>query len=160
RNSRERCINLATRVGVKHPDLQAHRASCRFHVSDNGLCNRSIVWFDEQGNARCPGYQLVQKSQPLCGQFTSQPINPSQIAPGVGEACDKTKCDRVSRSVENNRDCCGCGLSCKCRRSVAGNNYVDLPMNQVSREFRQSINLICRTEFKRDVLMLEISGLL
>jgi hypothetical protein len=69
--------------------------------------NHSIVGFDEQGNARCPGCHFVQKFEPLCGQFTSQPSDPSQIALRASEVCDNTKRHRVSRGDENDRDGCG-----------------------------------------------------
>ena len=81
RNGRERCIDLAIRVGLEQPDLQAHGAGRRLYVSDNRFCNHSIIWFDEQGNARCAGYHLVQKFQPLCGQFTSQPSKSQSDCP-------------------------------------------------------------------------------
>ena len=48
------------------------------------------------------------------------------------------------RGVENDRDCCGRGLDRKRRGSVAGDNYVDLPTNQVSREFRDQQRLMLR----------------
>ena len=94
RKSRKRCIDLAARVGIEHPDLHAHGAGCCFCVSHNGLGDPCVVRFNQQGNARGPGHQLAQQFQPLCRQFASQPIDPSQIAAGAGEACDKTKLRR------------------------------------------------------------------
>jgi hypothetical protein len=141
--------------------LQAHRAGCHFRVSHRGLGDPRIVRFNEQCNTSGPGYQLVQKFQPLCRQFTRQPIDPRQIASGAGEACDKTQRDRVFRGGEDNWDCCGRGLGRKCRGSGAGYDHRDLATNQINSDCRQSINLILRRAiFSRYVLALGIPGIL
>jgi hypothetical protein len=114
RKSRERGIDLAAGVGSEDPDLQAHGARCRFRVSHCGLGDPCIVRFNEQRNASGRRYQLAQKFQPLCRQFTRQPIDPSQVAAGPGKARDETKRDRIFRGGEDDRDCRGRGLSRKC----------------------------------------------
>jgi hypothetical protein len=92
---RERRIDLAAGVGVEDAHPQAHRTRCRFHVSHRGLGDRRIVWFDQQGEARDSGNHLAQQLKPLGRYLSGEEIDPGQIAPGPGEACDQTEPDRV-----------------------------------------------------------------
>jgi hypothetical protein len=108
------------------------------------------------------GQQLMQEFQPLCRQLTTEKIDPCRVAAGPGEASDKTKPDRVFGDAEddgNRRGCC-LGRQRRCNTSGRG-DYGDLPMNQFSRQLRQSIKLILApTVCDRYVLALDIAGLL
>jgi len=46
----------------------------------------------------------------LCRQLRRDEIDPRQVAARPGEACDKTKPDRVVADSEDDRDRCGGGL--------------------------------------------------
>ena len=67
----EGCFDLLAGARFENLDLQSHGASSRFHVSQRGLCIRSIGRIDKHGNASGSGHKLAQQSQPLCGQLAN-----------------------------------------------------------------------------------------
>ena len=69
-------IDLITAVGVEDLDLQSHSAGSRLHVSQRGLRSRSKGRIDEHGDTSRLGHHLTQEFQPLCGQFTTEKIDP------------------------------------------------------------------------------------
>jgi hypothetical protein len=97
---------------------------------------------DEQGNVSGSGQQLPQQFQPLCGQFTCEPIDACQVAVRPGEAGDKTKPDRILGGTEDNGNRGGCRLGRERRGAGACNDHCDLPTNQFGRQRRQPIDLI------------------
>ena len=64
-------FDLPAGAGLENLDLQSHGASSRFHVSQRGLCIRSIGRIDKHGNAGGSGHKLAQESEPLCGQLAN-----------------------------------------------------------------------------------------
>ena len=76
----EGCIDLRAGAGVEDLDLQSHGAGSGLHVSQRGLCARSIGRIDEHGNTRHCGHQLTQELQPLCCQLNTEKIDPCRVA--------------------------------------------------------------------------------
>jgi hypothetical protein len=109
--SRDRCIDLAGSVGGEDPDLEPHRAGCRFHVSHRDLGNPCIVRFDEQRNTGGPRHHFPQKFKPFRRQFLREPIDACHVAAWPGDAGDKTKPDRVFAGTEDDGKRRGCRLS-------------------------------------------------
>src|SRR5215475_14794056 len=80
----EGSFDLSAGAGFENLDLQSHGASSRFHVSQRGLCIRSIGRIDKHGNASGSGHKLAQQSQPLCGQLANDQIDTSQVTARPG----------------------------------------------------------------------------
>jgi hypothetical protein len=75
-------FDLRTGAGFENLDLQSHAASSRFHVSQRGLCIRSIGRINKHGNAGGPGHKLAQESQSLSGQLGNQKVDACKVAAG------------------------------------------------------------------------------
>jgi len=159
-NDFEGGIDLAASIRVQHLDLQSHGGSCRVHVSQRDLGQRSKGWIDQHGHTSRCGYQLAQKFEPLCCQFAPEPIDACQIAARPGKAGDKTQLDRVFAADENDGDRRGCGLDRECSRS-GGGDHSNTATNEIGRQRWQSIGLIVGPAiFDRDVLAIDKARLL
>src|SRR5262245_33965172 len=88
-------IDLAAGAGVEDLDLKPHSAGGRLHLPQRGFRRRSIGRIDEHRDTSRSGYYLTQEFQPLCGQLTTENIDPGQVAFRSGEAGHKTEPDRV-----------------------------------------------------------------
>src|SRR5262249_39698211 len=116
---------------------------------------------DEQGDTSRLGHHLTQEIQPLCGQFTTEKIDPCQVAARSGKAGDETQADRVFPNNEDDGDCRGRRLSCQPRTSIERRDHGDLSANQFGRKRRQSIDLIVSPAILDCyVLALDIAGIL
>jgi hypothetical protein len=104
------------------------------------------------------GQQLMQEFQPLCRQLTTEKIDPCRVAAGPGRLATRPSLTGSSGTPKT------MGIvvvaAFRCNTSGPG-DYGDLPMNQFSRQLRQSIKLILApTVCDRYVLALDIAGLL
>src|SRR5215203_3150388 len=142
-------------------ELQTEGVGSRLHVSRGGLGKRRIGWIDEQRHdGRCR-HQLVQKSQPLRRKFAAQRGYARYIAAWPVKAGDEPKCNRISASEDDDRDCRG-GPLCRQRRGRRAwrRNYTHPAANQISGQNRQALVLsLGPPVFDRDVLALDKSGL-
>jgi hypothetical protein len=132
----------------------------RFHVSQRGLCIRSIGRIDKHGNASGSRHKLAQESQSLCGQLANEKVDACQVAARPGEAGHKTEPDRVFAYDEDDGDRRGCRLGRERHSgaSVRGDHH-DLPANQLGRQRRQPVKLVLGPAvFNRHVLALDIAG--
>jgi hypothetical protein len=91
-------------------DLQPDSAGSFLHVSRCGLGVRGIGRVDEYCNTSGLGYQLVQKTQPLCHYLPRKEIDAGRVASRPSEASDKTELDWVFIDSEHNWDRRGCGF--------------------------------------------------
>src|SRR5262249_46309372 len=126
-------IDLADGAGVEDLDLQAHSAAGRLHVSQRGLRSRTAGRIDEHDDTGRSGHHLSPEFQPLCGQLTTEKIDPCQVAARSGKAGDKTKPDRVFAGKKDDGDSRGYRLSRLRRSSVERRDDGDLSANQFSR---------------------------
>src|SRR5262249_37904811 len=112
-------IDVADGAGVEDVDLQPEGARGCFNVSRVGRGTDSIGRVDEDGNASCFRHQLMQQSQPLCGQLSNEKIDPRRIATRSGEACDETELDGIIADTKDDWDRRGCRLGRERRGSAA-----------------------------------------
>src|SRR4029450_13654793 len=68
-------FDLPAGAGFENLDLQSHGASSRFHISQRGLCIRSVGRIDKHGNASGSGHKLAQPSQPPCRELATHYID-------------------------------------------------------------------------------------
>src|SRR6516164_8296582 len=119
-NDFEGGIDLAASIRVEHLDLQSHGASRRLHVSQRDLGQRSKGWIDQHGHTSCGGHQLAQEFEPLCYQFTPEPIDTCQVAARPRQTSNEPKLDRVFAADKNDRDRRGCRLNRECGGNPGG----------------------------------------
>jgi hypothetical protein len=112
--------------------LQSDGACGRFYISQRSLGNRSIGRIDEHGDTSRARHHLTQEFQPLCGQLTTENIDPCQVAARPGEAGDKTEPDRVFGDNEDDRSRRGCWLGSDRRWLCARGDYGDLSANELA----------------------------
>ena len=89
-----------------------------------------------------PGTSSRSSFQPLCGQFTCEPIDACQVTVRPGEADDKTKPDRIFGGAEDDGNLRGCRLGRERGGGDACNDHCDLSANQFGRQHRETIALI------------------
>jgi hypothetical protein len=101
----------------------------------------------------------MQEFQPLCGQLTSENINPCQVAARAGEVGDKAAPDRVFADEEHDGGRGGCRLGSERRISAGRGDHGDLSAKQFGGQLRQPVNLIFGPAvFDRHVLAFNIGG--
>src|SRR4029450_9750313 len=107
------------------------------------------------------GHYLTQEFQPLCGQLTSENIDPRQVAFRSGKARHKTEPERVFPGEEHDGDRRGCRLGSGRRSIVGRGDYGALSADQFGRQLRQSIELILGPAvFDRPVPALDVAAIL
>src|SRR5262245_8766891 len=154
-------IDLAAGAGVEDLDLQSHSAGGRLHDPQRGFRSRSIGRIDEHGDTSRSGHYLTQEFQPLCGQLTSENIDPRQVAFRSGKAGHKTEPDWVFAGEEHDGNRSGCRLGSDRRSIVGRGDYGDLSADQFGRQLRQSIELILGPAvFDRHVPALDVAAIL
>src|SRR5262249_19241801 len=154
-------IDLAAGAGIKDLNLQSDGASSRLHVSQRGLLSRSSGRIDEHGDTSRARHHLTQEFKPLCGQLTTEKIDPCQVAARPREARDQAQPDRVLGDDKDDGNCRGGGLGGK-RGGRAHGGDRDRPVtNQLVCQLRQSIELILGPAvFDRHVLALDVAYIL
>jgi hypothetical protein len=101
----------------------------------------------------------MQKPELLRRQRARNQVKPCQIAAGAAEAGDEAGLNRLDPSAKDDGDRRGCRLGRQRGRTVTGDEYGDLPANQVRCLRRQAIVLtLYPTVFNRDVLAFNIAG--
>jgi hypothetical protein len=68
-------IDFTIGACVEKLNLYRQDASSRFHISEHGRRVRNVGWIVQHGDPSDCGYQLTQKSQPLCSQLSLKKIN-------------------------------------------------------------------------------------
>src|SRR5262249_14490103 len=109
---------------------------------------------------RNAGYQLVQQREPLGPEFTDDLVEACQVASRSIEAGNEAELHRVSADTEHNWDAGGRSLTRESRRRPGCDDHGDLTLDEISRQRRQSFNLIPRPAvFDHKVAAFNIAGL-
>ena len=136
----KRRIDLADGGGVEDLDLQPDGGSRFLHVAQCGFGVCGIGRVDQHGNSDRLGHHVMQKPQPLLHHLIGEKIDAGGVAARPGEACDKTKLDRVLGDAEDDRYRRCRSFGRKRSRRVAGrNDRGDLAADQVGHQRRQPI---------------------
>src|SRR5262245_10111630 len=97
------CIQLGIIAGFCDKKLSA-KICCRPFDVTYLIRRRRKIGVDESTEANDVGYGLVQDAEPLLLHIVAQNDRTSGIATRSVEALDKTKFDRITAHVEDNRD--------------------------------------------------------
>jgi hypothetical protein len=101
----------------------------------------------------------MQEPESLCSKLPAHGIDPSDISAWPVEASDETRLDRIDGTVEDNRNCRGCGFGCECRIRGARGDDGDSAADQIGRQGRQSVIFIVRkAKFDGNVAALNVAG--
>ena len=73
-------LHLATIIGLEYVDLQSHRASRGFLVTQRRPCHIHIGRIDEHRHASCSRDQFTKQFEPLCSQLNSEKADGGEVA--------------------------------------------------------------------------------
>src|SRR5262245_62332174 len=119
-----------------------------------------IGWIDQHGNTSGLGHQVMEKSQPLGRNLSSEKIDSGRVAARPGKAGDKAKPDRVFADAEDDWGRCGRGFGRLGTNGQAGRgDNGHATADEVSHERRQAIvPPIQPVVLDHHVLALDVAG--
>src|SRR6516165_98693 len=79
-------INLGTSVGIVNLELQSHRESGSFYVSQLSFSGARIGWINEYAYPRDFRQQIMEHLQSLCSRLAGESIYSGQVATWSREA--------------------------------------------------------------------------
>ena len=139
--SGERGIEFEAGASVENLDLQPHGASSCSHVPQCSVSTESIGRIDEHGNTNGSGHERAESFRRFDANSVLKTLVPSTTT-WPGEACDKTKPDRVYAGKEDNGDRGGCRLGRGRGRDTSDRgDHGDPSLHQFRRQRRQPIGL-------------------
>jgi hypothetical protein len=140
-------------------DFQSKSAGPHLHVSYEGL-GIGTPPIEEHSDQGRRGNQLMQQLEPFRPKLHTQCGYAREIAAWPIEAGNPTQLDRVSRDVENYRNCGSRRLCGQCRRRAARRgDDVHPTAHEISRKFRQPIVITARPPvFDNYVAILDVAS--